>query len=360
MLTPFSLLNFSARTIFCLFILLPIQSAYLASNVAAQAASSSTKVYRGSLGDKHIQMKLISQGNQVSGAYSYDLFRQEIKLSGTLDAQGTLQLNEGGQKGKSTGKFTCKREREVLSAADLECEWTRPDGTGKSLVSLTEQHFDFQKVQVIPKTISKRDPYINVSYPQLADSNGHASPTLDGFNELITSIVKKAMADFAPEPTPARTSFDLDYNVLLGTDDLISIELNEYAYTGGAHPTTSVFALTYDLPSNKQLALEALFKDKSDFNTVLATYAVKAINELADQIEVEEARRSDRKPEKRAEPMMTSEQLPELSAWALTPKGLAIYFDFPHVMAVFDKTVVPFAVIRDQMRTDGPLARFAR
>jgi hypothetical protein len=43
----------------------------------------------------------------------------------------------------------------------------------------------------------------------------------------------------------------------------------------------------------------------------------------------------------------------------MTAKGLGIYFDLPLVIAVFDITLVPYGVVKDYIKRDGPAARFA-
>jgi hypothetical protein len=94
----------------------------------AQSQTAPTRIYRGAIGDKHIEMRLNIAGSQVDGTYFYDQFKQDIKLEGTFDSKGELSLNEGAGK-KKTGKFVCKAEPEAPDT-DLECEWSRVDGTG--------------------------------------------------------------------------------------------------------------------------------------------------------------------------------------------------------------------------------------
>ena len=64
----------------------------------------SVRIYRGSLGDKHIEMRFTSTGPKVTGTYFYDQFKQDISLEGAYDAKGQLELLEGVGK-KATGKF---------------------------------------------------------------------------------------------------------------------------------------------------------------------------------------------------------------------------------------------------------------
>src|SRR5207248_1897274 len=56
--------------------------------------------------------------------------------------------------------------------------------------------------------------------------------------------------------------------------------------------------------------------------------------------------------------LVTDDQLSEISSWGLTPKGLVVYFDFAHAIAVFDRTVVPYSVIKTYLKPNGPAARF--
>jgi hypothetical protein len=52
------------------------------------------------------------------------------------------------------------------------------------------------------------------------------------------------------------------------------------------------------------------------------------------------------------------DQLSGISDFGLTPKGVVVYFDFPHVMAYFDKNFVPYNVIREYLKPNGPAAKF--
>ena len=74
---------------------LPVRTTLIASVVAlcALTASAQTKIYRGSIGNSHIQMRLTFSGNQVSGTYAYDSVGQDLKLTGHLN-NGGLELTE--------------------------------------------------------------------------------------------------------------------------------------------------------------------------------------------------------------------------------------------------------------------------
>ena len=318
----------------------------------AQPASAAKKVYRGSVGNSHIQMNLNIQGNNVSGTYFYDGIGEDLKLVGHIDQQGRLELAESAN-GKPTGKFTCKRK--LGDEIGSECSWSKPDGTREAFVTLEEQYIAFTNgLQISPKTISNRRTGVGVSYPQLT-GNSALGAGAQSFNRRILALTQAAIKEFSP--IDGRGTFDTNYNVLLGTDDLISIEMTEYSDAGGAHPNDRFWSLTYDLSANKELKFDDLFKPGSDYNAAIAKYVVADIDRRAVAIEQEEARSEGRKPNQRDEPPISMEQLSELSGWAMTPKGLVVYFDFAHVMAVFDKTFVPYSVVNEYLKPNGPAAR---
>src|ERR1051325_1511510 len=322
--------------------------------VAFSSAMGQTKTYRGSIGDSHIQMTLNFEGTSVSGTYAYDSVGQDIKLTGSLDGKGRLELKEFAGKGKqNTGKFVC--ERRLDDPVDPECTWSRPDGTRGSMATLEEQYLAFTNgLQIKPKVISNRRTGVGVSYPQIISSEP-LSAGAQGFNRRILAMVQKEIAEF--QPIDGKGAFDANYNVLLGTNDLISVELAVYYDGGGAHPNNYFKSLTYDLTASKELKFENLFKPGSDYDSAIAKFAVADIDRRADALEQDDARRENRAPNKRDEPIVSINQLTELSGFGLTPKGLVIYFDFPHVFAVFDKTFVPYSVVKQYLRPNGPASR---
>jgi len=263
-------------------------------------------------------------------------------------------LTEFDAKGKQTGKFGCKK----FNDAEPDCMWSKPDGTRESYVTLEEQHIGFTNgLQVVPKTIANRRLGVRVSYPQLTSDPSPLSPGAASFNRRVLAMTQKAIKAFEPGPEPGKNSFEANYNVLLASDGLISVEITEYSDSGGAHPNSGFWSLTYDLSANKELELDDLFKPGSDYKTAIATYVVADINKRAIAIEDADAKSEGRKPTPRDEPIVTAEQLSEISSWGLTPTGLVVYFDFPHVIAVFDRTLVPYNVVREYLRPNSPLAR---
>jgi len=185
------------------------------------------------------------------------------------------------------------------------------------------------------------------------------SPGALGFNRRVVQLTQKAIKDFSPGPA-GRNSFDMNYDVLLAVDDLISVELNADSYAGGAHPNSDYYAVTFDLSGNRELKLDDLFKTGSDYKMAIAKYVVADIDKRADAFEQDDAKREGRKPNRREGPVVSIDELSEISNWGVTPDGLVVYFDFAHAIAVFDKNVVPYSVIKNYLKPDSPAARFQK
>jgi hypothetical protein len=117
-------------------------------------------------------------------------------------------------------------------------------------------------------------------------------------------------------------------------------------------------AVDIDLAADKELKFEDLFKPGSDYKTAIAKYLTDDINRRAIELEKDEARRENRQPRKEDEPLISTDQLTEVSDFALTPKGIIVYFDFPHAIAYFDKNFVPYSVVKQYLKPNGPAAKF--
>jgi len=323
--------------------------------VSSGLAQAESKVYRGAIGDKHIEMQLNIDGSKVTGSYFYDQFKQDIPLEGSYDTKGQLELTEGKGKQK-TGKFLCKPEPETFEA-DVECEWSRPDGKGQAFVVLTEQGIRLQKeTKIVPTIVNDRKTKVFASYPQVTAQV--MTEGMKSFNVLVESLMQKAVKEFQPESL-AKSNFDTNYNVLLANDEVISVEMEEYSDVGGAHPNTRLWTVNFNVKTNKPLVLDDVFLPQSEYAVEIAKFATKDINRRADQIEIDEAKRENRQPQKRDQPVMSEDGLPEMDTWGLSTKGFVVYFDFPHVMAVFDKTVVPYGLLARYLNPKGvvPLVR---
>jgi hypothetical protein len=296
-------------------------------------------------------MSLDFNGNEVSGKYAYDNIGEPLRLTGKLDSEGRLELKEFAPKGKQqTGKFSCKKRLD--DPVDSECSWSRPDGTRESMVTLEEQQIAMTAgFEIVPKLINNRRTGVTFSYPQIAGKTD-LSAGMQSFNRRVLKMAQKAISEF--DPIDGKGSFDGNYNLLLGTNDLVSVELTIYYNGGGAHPNNYFLPLVYDLKSDKELKFEELFEPDQNYQSAIAKYLVADIDKRAAAID----ERYTGQPTKRDEPIISEDQLTELAGWGMTPKGLVVYFDFPHVIAAFDKNVVPYSVVRQYLKPNGPAAKF--
>jgi hypothetical protein len=328
----------------------------------APTPDASVKVYRGSLGNRGLEMRLKRAGDGVSGSYAYDGIAQEIALEGRATAKEKFELSEKDAAGKLTGRWSCEAEKQGEWDQDFGCKWTKPNGTGEMYVALYEQAAFASGWRVAPKVVENRKVGARASYPQIvAGAGSQLSPAAAHFNQRLEEKVRKQVRDFAEDMEGEKNLyFHTDYNVLTASDDLVSVELAYDSYAGGAHPESSYDAVTYDLRADREVKLEDVFKPGSGYEKAVADYCLKDINKRAGLMEAENAKQDKRAPEPQEEPPVTKEQLEEISAFALTPKGLMIYYDLPHVIAAFDRNFVPYAIIKNYLKPDGTAAALAK
>lgn len=326
------------------------------------AASGNAKTYRGALNDRGLELRLVRDGERVSGLYAYDGIGQEIGLEGRATGKEKFDLAEKDAGGKTTGNWSCEGERLGEWDQDFKCKWTKPDGSGALFVALVEQASFPSGWRVAPKVVENRKAGGRASYPQIIASGGaQLSAAATHFNQLLERKVGKEARDFAEGLEGEKNLyFHADYNLLLATDDLVSVEIAYDSYAGGAHPSSGYDAVTYDLRADRELKLEDIFKSNSAYAKAVAAYCDKDIRRRAVVLEAETAKEEHRKAEPQTEAPVLPEQLEEINSFALTPRGVMIYYDLAHVVAVFDRNFVPYPVVKTFLKPDSPAARFAR
>jgi hypothetical protein len=323
------------------------------------------RVYRGNIGGHNIEMKLCQEGSNLSGSYFYDGIGKDLTLRGRIDAQGHLALQEFDDIGKQTGKFVCQLRFDADSdpAATIDGKWSRADGSRETFVSLTEQYIGFTgSLRVIPKVITERRTNLSVSYPQLT---GGSDPTVAGFNSTVTALVSKLIREFKEgEPSPDRSQYQLNYDILLATDNLISLEFSEYADWGGAHPNSYYHAINYDLRAGREMEIEGLFKPASDYKNAILRYSLENLNTQWRKLEESEGRKPDQSNEyftsEELSTSFASERLRDKNGWAMTRSRIVIYFDFPHAIAVFNRTFISYRDLESFINPGGPAAVFSK
>lgn len=332
------------------------------SQPAQSKPAAGAKVYRGSIGGRGVEVSLSREGGRVSGSYNYDGVVERLRLEGRAAGDGKLALAEYDRAGMQTGKFACEPGGgdAVALDIDLECEWSRPDGAERTYAGLTEQHAEFTRAWgVRPRQIENRRYGVGVTYPQIVAARA-ASLTAGalGFNRRAAALAARIVREFTSQPHERGMYLKIDYDVLLATDAVISVELGEENDHGGGRPNTRYHSLTYDLRANRELRLAELFKPNSGFERALLRPAYEKINRSYREINRREAAGGAPQPE--SEDLMQPDREDEIAAWTMTPRGVVIYFNFPQVMAVFDRNFVPYAALREHLRPGGPAAAYAR
>jgi hypothetical protein len=329
--------------------------------------------FRGNIANLSIEMQLLRDGEHLSGTYFYPKVGKNISLSGTVDKDNNVTLNESDETGKQTGTFKGKwqtaSDSPDPSIFEIEGKWSKPDGSKPTEFMVTQQPYEFTaNVQVNAKIIkdaNKQKLYsVTAEYPQIEGDS-----RFDGFNREARALVTKDTGAFKAGETSAdanevtgltsenqTSTMEISYDFHYANDNLISVAFNEGMYSrGAAHGNSTTQVINYDVKSGKKLALGDLFKDKSKYLSVIASYCQNELGERA----------------KKRDAMI----LPELigtgagpradnyKAWNITKKGLWITFD-PYQVAAYaagpQYILVPYSVLKDIIKPDGPIAMYAQ
>jgi uncharacterized protein DUF3298/peptidoglycan-N-acetylmuramic acid deacetylase PdaC-like protein len=332
------------------------------------------KHFKGSIGSSlDLEMKLVRTGDQLAGSYFYQKVGTRINLRGSVDKTGNLSLDEFDQAGKQTGVFkgiwTVDSTDGMIALAG---NWSKPPGDKgsdkKTAFSLHEEPISFTgEVDIVSKQIkesNKKLMYeIAAQYPQLTGGN---NPNFEKFNQVARASVTKGVAEFkkdmAPqegeeEPRPEGSmgsSFNVNYNVALAQDDLISVEFEVGSYyQGAAHPNSYSEVVNYDLKNGKLLKLSDLFKPDAKFLQTIATYCIADLKKQG-----KDKGLLDEEIEKGASAAPKNYQ-----SWTITKRGLGIHFDSYQVgpyAAGPQSVLVPYSALKDLINPEGPIAQFAK
>jgi hypothetical protein len=101
-------------------------------------------------------------------------------------------------------------------------------------------------------------------------------------------------------------SVDLDYEIVLANDSILSIYLNSFAYgIGAAHSVQISYVINYDLKSHRELKLVDLFRQKSRYLAFISLYCTNELSFI--------------------EPLEPNAET--FASWNLTDKGIRFNFD---------------------------------
>ena len=336
-----------------------------------QAQRGDKFLFRGNIANLSIEMSLVRDGDQVTGAYFYPRVGKNIAVTGTVNGAGDIELTEADETGKQTGVFKGKwqpqKDGPDSSLAEIEGKWSRPDGSKSTDFIVTQQPINFTSaVRVFPKTIrdsSKEKRYsIDAEYPEI-----QGDMRFDGFNREARNLVTRDVGAFkageasdesTEDTTPTEnlnSTLDVRYEVRYATDNLISVEFTESSYSrGAAHGNSLTTVLNYDVKNNRKLALSDLFSAKN-YLSAIANYCMK---DLRDRAKSDSDSMID-------EEMMKSGASPHADNYrgvAITKKGLWVTFD-PYQVAPYaagpQYVLVPYSALKDIIKPDAAIAPLA-
>lgn len=333
-----------------------------AAKTSEKVSAENAKIFRGMINGIAFEMRLARSGNQLSGTYFYTKVGKDLKLSGSIDTAGKFTLKETDQSGKTTGDWegTWKEDKNDNGIA-LEGFWKKPTETKDQAFSFyaTEQIIEFANgAKLIDKTIrddNKAKRSENFSrYPELTGIN---SASEKSFNGTVKSLVDKAnddykkfLLDMSDEdikslPSEMKLDHQFDYDVVLANDDLVSLTLTNYVFEGGAHGSTDISSLNYDLKNNRELKLADIFEPNSNYLKIIADYSIAdlkpRIGEMSDEEWLKKGAEANEE---------------NYATWNLTKKGLMITFNAYQVAAYAagpQTVIVPYDKLKPVLRKDG-------
>lgn len=182
--------------------LTPLIAKVTVSEITPPGIGDFSKTYTGMIGGKYaIEMELTKKGKLLTGSYFYVSKGVPIKLSGTIDANGYINLEEFSDAGVKTGVFIGR-----LLANKISGKWQTPDAARTLTFSLTE-----------------------VEPPKLDDWSG-VYVSKAGYN--ATLVLKGPAADGALQFELSQIGGQSCVEEEVGTAYLVKIDLAEYYVSG--------------------------------------------------------------------------------------------------------------------------------
>ena len=137
-----------------------------------------TRFFKGSIGNAlDLQMKLVREGETLSGSYFYQKVGTKIDLRGSVDKDGNVTLEEFDPAGKQTGVFKGVWKQTADGPIEITGDWTKPDSDKKTAFSLHQEPIEFSNsVEIVSKQIKEKNKKLKyevaAAYPQLTGFSG--------------------------------------------------------------------------------------------------------------------------------------------------------------------------------------------
>ena len=210
-------------------------------------------------------------------------------------------------------------------------------------------------LRIVPKSVTLENEWsryrIDIVYPQI---EGIKSRQVSNLNRQIKDLVTARYRWPLSPPTQkdlrhyqkwpgVYNSVDLDYEVVLATDELLSLYLNAYHYgIGAAHSVQTSFTVNFDFKSGGLLKLTDLFKADTKSLGFISRYCTDELSKDSPYLFKE----------------TLTARAKNYESWNITKQGIRLNFDACKVdsCAAGEKRVeISFAAINDLLKSNGPL-----
>jgi hypothetical protein len=327
----------------------------------AKTVGAAGKTYAGSIAGKYpITMRLRRDGTALTGSYAYTKVGQEIRLAGTVGADGTFSLREFDDKGQVTGEFAGK----IGAGGGVTGTWRKP-GSDKTLpLTLHEAPAGAggttDAVTVTAYRFSVKGPNDTegeYAFPRVTGPAGH--PALAKLKAHLT--VKRLTDQTEPEIREnfagcgcglVNASYSVDYN----RNGVLALSVQQEWL--GAYSSFSFERLVLDTRTGERLSIGHLLLPAA--LPELARQADKLL-----QARVKEARQAAAGSEEATwlDELLRGKHftVANLDDFTVTREGITFYypFGFPNAALALqpdDAFAFTFAQLKPYLKPDGPLA----
>jgi hypothetical protein len=208
--------------------------------------------------------------------------------------------------------------------------------------------------KVISDTNTKLAYSFTVNYPQI---EGASAQNLVAFNQTAEKMAQELLASYqnnsnnakaTPDPSFGSSFMEAKYQVIHGTDGLLTIlfSVSEY-WAGAAHPFSYSLVLNFNLQTGKTIVLKELFKQSVNYLQVIGDYCSADLKKR-DRLEFPEG---------------VLPKAENFQNWTIADQGVIIYFD-PYQVAPYalgpSQVTIPFEALKASADPAGPLGIYLK
>lgn len=186
---------------------------------------------------------------------------------------------------------------------------------------------------------------VTVDYPMELVGIGIAEQTVDAFiSQTRADFIQSYTPDFSLPNYANNWEMDVSYERFPFSEDIFTLRLNMYYYTGGAHPNLDFKTFTFDLAQQKELTLADIFRqDVNPWPVIAPLVEQNIIEQLGEEVDTEWVHTG------------SGENPDNYQHFALTPDSLIFFFPPYQVTAYAFGPVtveIPLAAISDLLNPE--------